>query len=381
MSSEENLLNIPPILPTRPPQPTGESTPQLERSSEAGSARATTVGIDPILPPPTPTPEVLPTSSRSLRAQSSRSKGKDPVSAVPGSSASPIIATAAVQALVRVGMAPAATGETAHQTRARHNENEGRLAEFLVNLEQNVAKQSREHSQRMHELTLLVREVRSACEQQIHSPALLTSDSPTASDLVDNPVVQQLRSAVVEDRIRISDMVGELHQLRTDIERQISRAAPSLPLIPQLPAPFSPRPKHLLDNRSPPPRPKRLRTETQQNADVLYGPVDPDGAPRVIASAAMELISGLRPNDVYSAKYAQNQPGILSIRFRNHETADRFIESIEENPILEGQTAIPAGLGGMGSMLGSGPGAISRQSSGRTPQDIIRGVGRATRRR
>jgi hypothetical protein len=48
--------------------------------------------------------------------------------------------------------------------------------------------------------------------------------------------------------------------------------------------------------------------------------------------------------DVYSAKYAQNQPGTLSIRFRNYETADRFIESIEANPILDGQTSIPGSV-------------------------------------
>ena len=119
----------------------------------------------------------------------------------------------------------------------------------------------------------------------------------------------------------------------------------------------------------------------QQHPDVLYGPVDPDGSPKAIANAAMELVAGLHPNDVFSAKYAHNQPGVISIRFRNHDAADRFIESMEADPLLEGQTAIPAGPSGVTSLSGSGSGLTSRQSSIVSPHDIIRGVGRAPRRR
>ena len=95
-----------------------------------------------------------------------------------------------------------------------------------------------------------------------------------------------------------------------------------------LPASFSSHPKRPLDDGSTPPHPKRLRTMAQQHPDVLYGPVDPDGSPKAIVGAAMELIPGLHPCDVFSAKYAHSQPGVISIRFRSHDTPDCFTERL-----------------------------------------------------
>lgn len=77
-----------------------------------------------------------------------------------------------MQALLRIGMAPAATSETAAQARARFNKNEAKLAEFVVDLEQNAAVQNREQIQRLQDLTLIVKEVCTACEQQLHSVTL-----------------------------------------------------------------------------------------------------------------------------------------------------------------------------------------------------------------
>ena len=46
---------------------------------------------------------------------------------------------------------------------------------------------------------------------------------------------------------------------------------------------------------------KHLKTAGQQNPDVLYGPVNTEGNPWVIACAAMELIPGLQVDDIYGA--------------------------------------------------------------------------------
>lgn len=126
------------------------------------------------------------------------------------------------------------------------------------------------------------------------------------------------------------------------------------------------------------PQSKRSRTLGQQNADVLYGPVDAEGNSRTIAKAAMELVSGLHPLDVFSAQYAPGQPGIISIRFKSHDAADRFIESMEAEPLIEGQAAIPVHTG---PSPGPNIGAISRQPSGLSPRDIIHGVGKNQRHR
>ena len=380
MSSTQRLLDIPPINLQETSLPSAPSP--YEESPDV--AQVTAVEPAALLPPTSPTPPVLPTSSRSMRGQSSRSfsKTRDSVMAVQGSSATPIIASSATQALQRVGMAPAGAGESANAARARLNENEARLAEFVTSLEERAVKQDREQSQRLQELTLLVREGRAACEQQVHSPALQTSDSITSSSIVDNPVVLQLHSVVVEDRLRITELVNEIRHLRADIDRQRTRtASPALPFIPQLPAPLPSRPKRSLEDRSEPPRAKRLRTESQQHPDVLYGPVDREGNPRTIANAVLGLIPGLQQKDVYTAKYAHNQPGILSLRFRNHVVAERFIDFIDKFPILEGQTAIAAGPVGTPSISASGLGGENGPSSGLTPQEIIRGVVKSPQRR
>ena len=38
-----------------------------------------------------------------------------------------------------------------------------------------------------------------------------------------------------------------------------------------------------------------------QYVDVLYGPVDSEGDPTMVANAAMDLICGLYPTNIYSA--------------------------------------------------------------------------------
>lgn len=383
MSSGHNLLAIPPILPSDTSLPAAGATTAYNESSEG--VQVPDVDDMSLLPPPSPAPTVPPTSSRSLRGQTSRSfaKSRDPTSPVAGSSATSIIGSSDIQALARVGMKPAAVSESAQQARGRHNENEARLADFVVSLERDAAKQSRELSQRLRELTLLVNEGRAACVQQMHSPAVLASDSITATSLVDTTVVQELRSAVVEDRLRITEMVDELGKLRDDIESQNSRGPSGVPFIPQLPPPYSSRPKRLLDDQSSAPLPKRLRTDGQPFADVVYGPVDPEGTPRVMAEAAVGLISGLHPEDVFNAKFAQR--GYISIRFQDHGPANRFIESITEAPLLEGQTAVPAGLRTRGASAagaaGSRMGESSRPSPGLSPLEILRGVGKSARRR
>jgi hypothetical protein len=216
--------------------------------------------------------------------------------------------------------------------------------------------------------------------QQIHSPAIQRSDNVTAASLIDNPVVRQLRDAVVEDRNRISDIINDVRQMRTETEERDLRSSPGPPYIPPFPTPISSRSKRPLYDPGRATPPKRFRTGSQQHPDVLYGPVDPDGDPKAIANAAMDLIFGLQPNDVFSSKYVHNQPGTISIRFRNHDAAQRFIESIEADPLLEGQLAFPAGAGSMTPVASPAMGP-NRQSTAPNPRDILRGSGRNPRRR
>ena len=105
---------------------------------------------------------VQPTSARSLRGQSSRSfasRNKDSAAPTPGSSANPIIAPSDLDCYLRVGMVPASSGETAQQARARHNDNETRLAAFLTTMERNIASQDRLHRERVEELSLISKAV------------------------------------------------------------------------------------------------------------------------------------------------------------------------------------------------------------------------------
>ena len=81
-----------------------------------------------------------------------------------------------------------------------------------------VSWKDREQSERLQEVALLVGEVKAACEQQIHSPARLLPDSITAGTLVEQPAVQQLHSAVVEDRHRITELVDELRHLKAEVD-------------------------------------------------------------------------------------------------------------------------------------------------------------------
>ena len=301
---------------------------------------------------------VRPTSARSLVRQSSRSfvaRKRDLPTVVHGSSANPIIAPTDLDCYVRVGMAAASPGETAQQARTRHNENETHIATFLDALERSSAAQDRLHRERLEELLLLVKEIQS-------------------TNLVDNPVIKQLHAAVVEDRTRITDLVGAVQRVEKDITDRNVNSYP-LPPIPSIP-PSSPYvPTRPLDD-PPLPAPKRLRTSGQQYVDVLYGPVDSEGDPTMIANAAMDLIRGLHPTDIYSARYAPGQQGVISIRFRDHAKADRFMSAIDEKPLLQGQTAIPAGDSTTGRA-----GLGNRQPSAPTPLDIIRGVGKSARRR
>ena len=380
MSPAQALLDIPPLV-TRSQDLRAEAS--TTTFNDVQTAVVETLGNESLVPLQSPTPVVPPTSSRSLRGQSSKSfsKGKDVALAVPGSSASPIIGEASLKALHHIGMKPADTSESAQQARSRLNVNEARLAEFVAKLEQTAAIENREQSKRLQEVSLLIADVRTACEQQMHSPAVRVSDSIAAVALVDNPVVQQLRSAVVEDRNRITDMIADLRQLRTDLDGQSTHRPAALLPIPPLPIPpipaFNFRQKRPLDDRSSPPRTKRFRaaSEAYQLADVLYGPVDTEGNPKAIACAAMEIVDGLNQDDVYSAKYVHGQPGVISIRFQSQDAADRFVAAMEVEPILEGQTAVPAGVSTPGQ------GIVSRQSSGPSPRDIISGVGKSPRRR
>jgi hypothetical protein len=346
----------------------GSDTPQEQPQANVEATEMEGAALS-----PSTMPIVPPTSSRSLRGQTSRSfsKGKETAAPAPGSSATPIIAPSDIQALTRVGMTPAASGESAQGARGRHNENEARVATFITNLENVVAMQGREHSDRLQELTLLVRNVSSTCEKQIHSPAVANAN------LVDNPVVQELRSVVIEDRnritemgARITDMANEIRHLRSDSGD--SRRPPSIPPIPTLPPVSYSHPKRPVEDYFTTGQAKRARSSQNPNPDVIYGPVDTDGNPKTIACAAMEQVPGLHPNDVFSAKYTHQQ-GYISVRFRNHESADRFMESMDVDPLYEGQTATPAGPGTAG--------AISRQTSRLTPREIILGVGKNPRRR
>lgn len=188
---------------------------------------------------------------------------------------------------------------------------------------------------------------------------------------------------MVEDRNRITDLVSELRRLRADVDGLHYREPPSIPipLLPQLPPPLSS--KRSLDEPATPPQAKRYRMEAPQYTDVLYGPVNAEGNPRTIANAALGLIPDLSSEDVFSAQYAHNRRGVLSLRFRDQTSADRFISFIANQPLLEGQTAVYAGAAGSNSVSGSGPEAIVRRSSGLTPREIIRGPqpGKSPRRR
>ena len=384
MSSAPRLLDIPPITPSdNGPPPVGPDDAPLDSSAEV--AQATVVETALILPPTSPTPPVPPTSARPLRGQSARSfsRGTLKDTAVAGSSVSPIIADSDIQALKRVGMTPAATGESANQSRARLNENDARLAAFVTVLEQKTARQDREQSERLQEVALLVREVKAACEQQIHSPARLLPDSITAGTLVEQPAVQQLHSAVVEDRHRITELVDELRHLKTEVDGLRYQVPPSVPFIPQLPPTLSSNTKRALDGPSTPPPAKHFRSGAPQYTDVLYGPVGEEGNPRTIANAALGLIPGLSSSDVFTAKYVHNERGVLSLRFQDPASAERFVSFIERRPLLEGQTAVYAGLGGSSSVSGSGPGVVDRRASVFPPRDAIRGPqpGRNPRRR
>ena len=385
--SSQKLLDIPPITPTDPDSPIKGPNLTIDVEAAVESFNAVTAENAPL---PSPSPVVQPTTNRSLRGQSSKSfqKGKDATLATPGSSASPTIVPRDVQAMVRAGMQPAAAGETAPVARARHSENEARLASFVVNLEQTVSVQIqtvnvqlREQTQQMQELALLVKEVRAACEQQVHSPALQSSELASSS-MVDNPVVQQLHTALLEHRVRITELVSEMRQLKADAGGRDAHCLPSIPSIPSLPStPLSSRPKRPFEDQAASPSTKRHRPGSQQQQDVLYGPVDPDGHPKTIANAAAQLITGIHPGDIFSAKYVNNQPGFISIRFKNSDSADRFVDSMERSPILEGQTAVFAGHGMMSPMAGPALVPSYGLASGLTPQDIIRGAGKTPRRR
>jgi hypothetical protein len=184
----------------------------------------------------------------------------------------------------------------------------------------------------------------------------------------------------VEDRNRISELVSALRKVEKEVaDRNLSvaRQPEALPLIPTIP-PLSPLPSvrtRSLDDPVTPPN-KRFKPSGHQVVDVLYGPVDSDGSPRAIAKAAMDLIHGLHPSDVLSARYAQGQPGVISIRFGDSQKADRFLSAIDERPLLQGQTAT---LAGERDSVSSGYGA--RQSPVPSPLDIIRGAGKSSRRR
>lgn len=319
------------------------------------------------LPPPSLQGDsalVPPTSARSLVRQSSRSfaarnKDSPPVvpAVVPGSSANQIVTPSDLDCYTLVGMtAPAAT-ETAHHARIRHNANETHIAVFLASLESNINSQDRVHRDRLEEVLLLVNEIR-------------------GTSLVDNPVIKQLHTALVEDRDRITELVSAVHRVEKAVTAKVPEdrplPVPPLPSIPSSPPHVSRRP---LEDPSMP-APKRLRSSGRSYVDVLYGPVDCDGIPSAIANAAMELTRGLQPSDVFSAQFVPGQPGIISIRFRDYTKADRFMTAIEEKPLLQGQTAIRA--------MDAAPfGLRSGRNQGPTPSplDIIRGVGKSTRRR
>ena len=152
-------------------------------------------------------------------------------------------------------------------------------------------------------------------------------------------------------------------------------AIPSIPIIP----PLSPLPSVRTRPLDDPVMPanKRFRPSAHSK-DVLYGPVASDGNPHAIAKAAMELIDGLHPSDVFSAQYAAGQPGVVSIRFRDQVKANHFVSAIEERPLLQGQTAVLAGV--VQFRDGDTSGITGGQHTP-SPLDIIRGVGKSSRRR
>lgn len=330
-------------------------------------------------PPPSVTESVQvvgPTSARSLRGQSSKSfaaRNKDsPVTVVPGSSANPIIAPANLDSYIRIGMVPAPTGETAQQARSRHNANETHITTFLTTFERNVASQDRVHRDRMEELGLLIQEVRAASDRE---PQI---NSLTLGGLVESPVIQQLHSAVVEDRNRITELVSALQRVENQMEntnKTLQTSSLPLPVIPAVHPSVSPMPTRPLEDPVMPPA-KRFKTLGQRYPDVLYGPVDSDGSPRAIANAAMRLITGLQESDIFNARYAPGQPGVISIRFRDHAKAGRFMSAIHLNPLIQGQTAVPAEDGVGAENIGQ-----RQQAPSLTPLDIIRGVGKTPRRR
>ena len=294
---------------------------------------------------------VGPTTARSLRRQSSRSfaarnKGSSSTSVIPGSSANPIIAPADIDCYVRVGMAPAATGELAQQARTRHNVNKTQIATFLATLECSISSQDRMHRERMEEIALLIQEVRAACDRDHKSckrgEGELSDSAHTLEGLVASPVILQLHSAVVEDRNRITELVVVVQR----VEKQIGEKASAPLVLPHIPSiPLSQAtpslPKRALDSPIMPPQ-KRLAASGQDGGDVFYGPVDTEGNPHEIAEATMEIMSGLQPADVYNAQYAPGQPGVISICFRSGVKADRFIAAIGANPPVSGQTAVRA---------------------------------------
>jgi hypothetical protein len=370
------MLDIPPLDPPEGDTP-AVLTPVLQANAP-DRVPARSLDDESIQLIHTPSSLVPPTSARSLRGQTSRSsmKSKETTPAVQGSSANPILPPSNLQALLRVGMVPGASNETAQQFRARHNENEGHLAAFAANLELTAATHDREHSQRMRELTLLIQEVRAACEQRSHAPAAEPSLSPSA--LIENPAFKELHAAVVEDRHRITALSRTVDSVRREVNER-AEDTHALPLIPPLPTTFAPPQKRFLEEPFVPPS-KRSNPGLHQSNDVLFGPVDPNGDARAIANAAVDLIDELDRSDIYTAKYAAGRPGVISIRFRNSEAAEVFLMAVGAAPSLDGQTAIRAGEN-TPTRRSATPGVISRQSTPLSPHDIITGVKKGLRRR
>lgn len=66
--------------------------------------------------------------------------------------------TTDLEACIRLGMSPPASGETAAQTRTRHNVNEGRIAAYAVHLERQHSNDFRILREQYEELLLLVQD-------------------------------------------------------------------------------------------------------------------------------------------------------------------------------------------------------------------------------
>ena len=175
--SQAGLLQIPPLPDDLQPLQQQDQLPTADKGKGAAVASLVT-GEDKTVMVVQSTPTTLttsssvdgndaptivqPTSARSLRGQSSRSfasRNKDSAGPTPGSSANPIIAPSDLDCYVRVGMVPASSGETAQQARARHNDNETRLAAFLTTMERNIASQDRLHREHVEELSLISKTV------------------------------------------------------------------------------------------------------------------------------------------------------------------------------------------------------------------------------